>query len=156
MKLGQLPYCHPGTPVLAPCPPAPSVPDEHLFSFSSVHFSSVTQSCPTLCDPMNCSMPGLPVHHQLPEFTLFSLQEPKGHLLCVFLKLSQAPVTEAPHPTAALQYPALGRVFSPPASGSRVVQGRDCAARLFQQAFQGSGFRPMPNTPTTSSRHISE
>ena len=31
--------------------------------------SSVTQSCPTLCDPMNCSMPGLPVHHQLPEFT---------------------------------------------------------------------------------------
>ena len=37
--------------------------------FSSVQFSSVAQSCPTLCDPMNCSMPGLPVHHQLPEFT---------------------------------------------------------------------------------------
>ena len=32
-------------------------------------FSSVTQSCPTPCDPMDCSMPGLPVHHQLPEFT---------------------------------------------------------------------------------------
>ena len=32
-------------------------------------FSSVAQSCPTLCDPMNCSMPGLPVHHQLLEFT---------------------------------------------------------------------------------------
>ena len=32
-------------------------------------FSSVAQSCPTLCDPMNCSMPGLPVHHQLPEST---------------------------------------------------------------------------------------
>ena len=32
-------------------------------------FSSVAQSCPTLCDPMNCSTPGLPVHHQLPEFT---------------------------------------------------------------------------------------
>ena len=31
----------------------------------SVHFSSVAQSCPTLCDPMNRSMPGLPVHHQL-------------------------------------------------------------------------------------------
>ena len=30
---------------------------------------SVAQSCPTLCDPMNCSMPGLPVHHQLQEFT---------------------------------------------------------------------------------------
>ena len=35
----------------------------------SVQFSSVAQSCPTLCDPMNRSMPGLPVHHQLPEFT---------------------------------------------------------------------------------------
>ena len=36
---------------------------------SSVQFSSVAQSCLTLCDPMNCSMPALPVHHQLPEFT---------------------------------------------------------------------------------------
>ena len=35
----------------------------------SVQFSSVTQSCLTLCDPMDCSTPGLPVHHQLPEFT---------------------------------------------------------------------------------------
>ena len=34
----------------------------------SVQFSSVTQSCPALCDPMNRSTPGLPVHHQLPEF----------------------------------------------------------------------------------------
>ena len=34
-----------------------------------IHFSSVTQSCPTLWDPMNCITPGLPVHHQLPEFT---------------------------------------------------------------------------------------
>ena len=35
----------------------------------SVQFSSVAQSCPTLCDPMNSSTPGLPVHHQLPEFS---------------------------------------------------------------------------------------
>ena len=34
-----------------------------------VQFSSGAQSCLTLCDPMNCSMPGLPVYHQLPEFT---------------------------------------------------------------------------------------
>ena len=37
--------------------------------FQSVQFNSVTQLCLTLCDPMNCSTPGLPVHHQLPEFT---------------------------------------------------------------------------------------
>ena len=35
----------------------------------SVQFSSVAQSCPTLCNPMDCSTPGLPVHHQLSEFT---------------------------------------------------------------------------------------
>ena len=34
-----------------------------------IQFSSVAQLCPTLCDPMDCSTPGLPVHHQLPEFT---------------------------------------------------------------------------------------
>ena len=57
----------------------------HLFWFFSIYFldlnkieskctyqtqfSSVAQSCPTLCNPMDCSTPGLPVHHQLPEFT---------------------------------------------------------------------------------------
>ena len=55
-------------------------------------FSSVAQSCPTLCDPMDCSMPGLPVHHQLPEFTqthvhgvhaqLFSCIQLCGQHLC--------------------------------------------------------------------------
>ena len=40
-----------------------------IMSFFEGKFSSVAQSCPTLCNPMNCSTPGLPVHHQLPEFT---------------------------------------------------------------------------------------
>ena len=39
------------------------------FTYQSVQFSSVTQSCLTLCNSMNHSKPGLPVHHQLPEFT---------------------------------------------------------------------------------------
>ena len=39
-----------------------------LWEAVSVQFSSVAQSCPTLCDPMNCSRPGLPVHHHLLEF----------------------------------------------------------------------------------------
>ena len=37
--------------------------------YHNIQFSSVAQLCPTLCDLMNCSTPGLPVHHQLPEFT---------------------------------------------------------------------------------------
>ena len=39
------------------------------FIYISVQIRSVAQSCPTICDPMNPSTPGLPVHHQLPEFT---------------------------------------------------------------------------------------
>ena len=46
-----------------------SLKDDAVKVVHSVQFSSVAQSCPTLCDPMNCSTPGLPVHHQLPEFT---------------------------------------------------------------------------------------
>ena len=36
-------------------------------TFPLLHFSSLAQSCPTLCDPIDCSTPGFPVHHQLPE-----------------------------------------------------------------------------------------
>ena len=43
--------------------------DGKLIEAVSVQFSSVAQSCLTLCDPMNCSTPGLPVHHQLPKFS---------------------------------------------------------------------------------------
>ena len=51
---------------------------------SSVQFSSLTQSCPTLCDPMDCSMPGLPVHHQLrspPKPMSIESVIPSNHLL---------------------------------------------------------------------------
>ena len=40
-----------------------------IYSLDILYFSSVAQLCPTPCDPMNCSTPGLLVHHQLPEFT---------------------------------------------------------------------------------------
>ena len=43
--------------------------DHRQREFISHQFCSVSQSCPTLCDPMNCSMPGLPVHQQHPEIT---------------------------------------------------------------------------------------
>ena len=42
---------------------------QHTLLFKAIQSSSVTQWCPTLCDPMDCSMPGLPVRHQLLEFT---------------------------------------------------------------------------------------
>ena len=57
---------------------------------SSVQFSSVAQLCLTLCDPMDCRTPGLPVHHQLLEFTqthAIELVMPSNHLIlcCPFL-----------------------------------------------------------------------
>ena len=62
-----------------------------MLFFSTVQFSSITQSCPTLCGPMNRSTPGLLVHHYLPEFTQTHVQQvgdaiqPSHPLLSPFL-----------------------------------------------------------------------
>ena len=54
---------------------------------SSFCCSSVTKSCPTLCDTMDCSMPGFPVHHYLPELFKFKsfdlMMMPSNHLICI-------------------------------------------------------------------------
>ena len=66
-----------------------------LYQFSSVQFSSVDQSCPTLWDPMNCSTPGPPVHHQLPSWLTplsIELVMPSNHIiLCRPLLLPPTP-----------------------------------------------------------------
>ena len=57
---------------------------ESTLGFSSIQFSSVAQSCPALCNPMDCSTPGLPVHHQLPESTqthVHCFGMPSNHLI---------------------------------------------------------------------------
>ena len=52
-----------------PSLPSPFLPDFLANLFPCHQFSSFAQSCSTLCDPMNCSTPGFPIHHQLPELT---------------------------------------------------------------------------------------
>jgi len=74
-----------------------------MTSFSSVQFSSVPQSCPTLCDPMNRSTPGLPVHDQLPEFT-------QTHVHGVSDAIQPSHPLSSPSPPAPIP-PSL-RVFS--------------------------------------------
>ena len=63
----------------------PKIPTHHP-PFLQKSVRSVTQSCPTLCDPMDCSMPGFPIHHQLLELTqthVHQLVMPSNHLsLC--------------------------------------------------------------------------
>ena len=69
----------------------------------SVQFSSVAQSCLTLCNPMNRSMPGLPVHHQLPEFT-------QTHVHRVSDTIQPSHPLSSPSPPAPI--PPSIRVFS--------------------------------------------
>ena len=65
----------------------------------SVQFSSVAQSCPTLCDPMNHSTPGLPVHHHLPEFT-------QTHVHQVHDAIQPSHSLSSPSPPALNPFPA--------------------------------------------------
>ena len=69
--------------------------------FSSFQFSSVAQSCPTLCNPMNHSTPGLPVHHQLPEFI-------QTHVHRVGDAIQPSHPLSSPSPPAPKSLPASG------------------------------------------------
>ena len=62
-----------------------------------VQFSSVAQSCSTLCDPMNRHMPGLPVHHHLPEFTQTHVHRVSGAIQPSHPRSSHSP--PAPNPS---------------------------------------------------------
>ena len=73
-----------------------------VWKVHSVQFTSVAQSCPSLCDPMNCSTPGLPVHHQLLEFTQTHVHR----------------VSDAIQPSYPLSSPSLPAPKSLPASES--------------------------------------
>ena len=72
-----------------------------LFTFIAIplwfQFSSVTQSCPTLCNPMNRSTPGLPVHHQIPESTQTNVHQVGDAIQSSHPLLSPSP--PAPNPS---------------------------------------------------------
>ena len=77
--------------------------------FSSVQFSSFTQSCPTLCDPMNCSTPGLPVHHHLPEFTQTHIHQVRDAIQPSHPRSSPSPL--APNPSQHQSFP-MSQLFA--------------------------------------------
>ena len=93
---GGLPFLPPGNPPdLGIKPASPALTGELFTTWASWEgFSSVTQSCPTLCDPIDCSTPGFPVHHQLPELT-------QTHVHCV------GDTIQPSHPLLSLSLPVF-------------------------------------------------
>ena len=96
---------------------------------SSVQFSSVAQSCPTLCDPINCSTPGLPVHHQLLEFTQIHVHQVGDAIQPSHPLLSLSP----PAPNASLHGKQMGKwetvadfIFL----GSKITAYGDCGHEI--------------------------
>ena len=99
-----------------------------------VYFSSVAQLCLTPCDPMDCSMPGLPVHHQLPELTQthsIELVMPSNHLilchplilLSIFLSIRVFSNESVLH-TRWLKYWSISFSISPSNEYSRLISFR--------------------------------
>ena len=70
---------------------------KNCYYWEGYQFSSVAQSCLTFCNPMNCSTPGVPIYHQLPEFTLTHIQ-PVGDAIQPSHRLS-SPSPPAPNPS---------------------------------------------------------
>ena len=107
------------------------------FSFQSqrkaipVQFSSVAQSCPTLCDPMNCSTPGLPVHHQLLESTQIHVHQ-------------VGDVIQPSHPLSSPSPPALN--LSQHQGLSKWVSSSHQVAKVLEFQLQYQSFQWTPRT----------
>ena len=98
---------------------------------SSVQFSSLTQSCLTLCDTMNCSTPGLPVHHQLPESTQTHL-----HWICDAIQQS--------HPLSFTSPPTLN--LSQHRDLFKRVSSSHQVAKVLEFQLQHQSFQWTPRT----------
>ena len=96
--------------------------------FSSVQFRSIAKSCLTLCDPMNCTTPWLPVHHQLPEFT-------QTHVHWVADAIQPSHFLSSPSPPALnpSQHQSLFQWVNSSHEVAKVL-----AFQLYHQSFQGT------------------
>ena len=97
--------------------------------FSSVQFSSVAQSCPTLCNPMNRSTPGLPVHHQLPEFTQTHIHR----VIHPAISSSVIPFSSCPQSLPASESFPISQLFAWGGQNTRV----STLASFLPKRFQG-------------------
>ena len=105
--------------------------DKRLGVGGEYQFSSVAQSCPTLCNPMNHSTPGLPVHHQLPEFT-------QTHVHWV------SDAIQPSHPLSSPSPPALN--FSQHQGLFKSVSSSHQVAKVLEFQLQYQSFQRTPRT----------
>ena len=110
-----------------------------------IQFSSVAQSCPTLCDPMNRSTPGLPVHHQLPEFT-----QTHVHRVCDAIQPSHPLSSPSPPDPNPSQHQSLFQWINSAWGGQSTEVSalasflpRNPRADLFQNGLVGSPCSPI-------------
>ena len=109
------------------------------------HIRSVAQSCPTLCDPMKSSMPGLPVHHQLPEFT-----ETHVHRVSDAIQPSHPPSSPSPPAPNPSQHQSLFQWVNSSHQVAKVLEfqlqrhsfQRNPRADLLQNGLVGSPCSP--------------
>ena len=99
---------------------------KYVITFLRIQFSSVTQSCPTLCDPMDCSMPGFPVHHELLELT-------QTHVRWVGDAIQPSSLLSSPYPPAFNHSQHQG-FFKWVSSSHQVAKGLEF--QLQHQSFQ--------------------
>ena len=119
------------TPFLSLCVSKFSLVKRIPIRLDSVQFSSAAQSCPTLCNPMYCSMPGLPVHHQLPEST-------QAHVHWV------GDAIQPFHPLSSPSPPALNR--SQPQSLFKWISSLHQVAKVLEFQLQHQSFQWTPRT----------
>ena len=122
----------------------------------SVWFSSVPQSCLTLCDPMNRGTPGLPVHHQLPEFTQTHVHRVRDAIEPSHPLSSPSP--PAPNPSQHQSFP-MSQLFSWGAQSTGVSAlasafQRNRRADLFQNGLVGSPCSPRDSQESSPTPHF--
>ena len=125
---------------------------------SSVQFSSVTQSCPTLCNPMNCSTPGLPVHDQLPESTQTHIHQVGDAIQPSHPLLSPSP--SAPNPSqhqSLFQWVNSLHEVAYWSFSFSIILSKDPRADLLQNGLVGSPCSPrdsQESSPTPQFKSI--
>ena len=116
-----------------------------LCSVSSVHFA---QSCPTLCDLMDCSMPGLPVHHQLPKFT-----QAHVHWVSDTIQPSHPLSSPSPPPLNLSQHQGLFKWVNSSHQVAKVLEFQlqhQSFQRIFRTDFPWDGLVGSPCSPRDS------